>query len=173
MNNDNHIPTPSAELLDVGPNGIQAVIDTVEDTTGIFDDYRMQYRPVPGRPNEMYAPWGMNNLLPYKIAELVGSDEVAAQNKFFNVLTCYGAGLALQDKEGKPTSNADALRFARRSALGTFFLEQITDCKYYFMAVCVVILSKDGTQINRLVHKDACFCRLAKADKFGRIRYVY
>ena len=91
MNNDNHIPTPSAELLDVGPNGIQAVIDTVEDTTGIFDDYRMQYRPVPGRPNEMYAHWGMNNLLPYKIAELVGADEVAAQNKFFNFLTCYGA----------------------------------------------------------------------------------
>ncbi|MDD6594390.1 MAG: hypothetical protein PUF09_09100 [Bacteroidales bacterium] len=161
------------EILDLGTNGVQAVMATVEDTTGIFDDYRMQYRPVPGRPKELFAPWGFNNLLPFKIADLVGADEVTAQNKFFNVLTCYGAGPALQDADGQPTAHADALRFSRRSSLRTFFLEQVTDCKYFFLAVSVIILSKDGSQINRLVHKDACFCRLAKADKFGRIRYVY
>ena len=103
------------EILDLGTNGVQAVMATVEDTTGIFDDYRMQYRPVPGRPKELFAPWGFNNLLPFKIADLVGADEVTAQNKFFNVLTCYGAGPALQDADGQPTAHADALRFARRS----------------------------------------------------------
>lgn len=161
------------ELIDIAPGGVMAAVETVEDTTGIFDDYRMQYRPVPGRPKELYAPWGADNQLPFKIRDLVGSDEVTAQNKFFNVLACYGAGPVLNGADGQPTALTDALRFKRRTGLGTFFLEQITDMKYYFMAVSVIILSKDGTQINRLVHKDACFCRLAKADKSGRISHVY
>lgn len=161
------------ELIDIAPGGVMAAVETVEDTTGIFDDYRMLYRPVPGRPREMYAPWGVDNELPYKIRDLVGSDEVTAQNKFFNVLACYGAGPVLNGADGQPTTLPDAIRFRRRTGLGTFFLEQITDMKYYFMAVSVIILSKDGTQINRLVHKDACFCRLAKADKSGRISHVY
>lgn len=161
------------ELIDIAPGGVMAAVETVEDTTGIFDDYRMQFRPVPGRPREMYAPWGVDNELPYKIRDLVGSDEVTAQNKFFNVLACYGAGPVLNGADGQPTTLPEAIRFRRRTGLGTFFLEQITDMKYYFMAVSVIILSKDGTQINRLVHKDACFCRLAKADKSGRISHVY
>ena len=161
------------ELIDIAPGGVMAAVETVEDTTGIFDDYRIQFRPVPGRPREMYAPWGVDNELPYKIRDLVGSDEVTAQNKFFNVLACYGAGPVLNGADGQPTTLPDAIRFRRRTGLGTFFLEQITDMKYYFMAVSVIILSKDGTQINRLVHKDACFCRLAKADKSGRISHVY
>ena len=89
------------------------------------------------------------------------------------MLACYGAGPVLNGADGQPTTLPEAIRFRRRTGLGTFFLEQITDMKYYFMAVSVIILSKDGTQINRLVHKDACFCRLAKADKSGRISYVY
>ena len=41
------------------------------------------------------------------------------------------------------------------------------------MAVSVVIMSRDGSRVNRIVHKDACYCRLAKADRYGRIRYIY
>ena len=168
------VPVTDTELLDLGADGIVASVATVENTTGVFDDWRMQFRPVPGYPNELYAPFGLDNQLPYKIRELIGSDEVTAQNKLFNVLTCYGAGLQLQDgSTGEKTKNTDALRFVSRNALSSFFLEQITDMKYYFFAVCVVILSKDGTKINRLVHKDACFCRLQKADRWGRIRHVY
>ena len=163
----------TTDFLDLGKDGVQAAVTTVEDTTGVFDDYRMQPRPVPGRPNELYMPWGADNQLPYRIRELIGSDEVTAQNKFFNVLTCYGAGLRLLGSDGKETKHPDALRFARRNALSTFFLEQTTDMKYFFFSVCVVILSRDGSRINRLTHKDACFCRLSKADKKGRIKYVY
>lgn len=161
------------EIIDLGIDDVKAAVTTVEDTTGIFDDFKIQYRPVPGRPKEMYAPFGPDNLLPYKIKNLIGSDEVTAQNKFFNVLACYGAGLTFQDEYGNVCSNADAKRFRRRNSLSTFFLEQITDMKYFFFSVAVIILSKDGKQINRIVHKEACYCRLSKADKFGRIRYVY
>lgn len=168
------IPVGNFEVLDLGAGGVQAGLSTVEDTTGVFDDRRMQFRPVPGYPNELYAPFGPDNQLPYKIRELIGSDEVTAQNKLFNVLTCYGAGIRLQDpRTGLSTNNAEALRFASRNSLPTFYLEQITDMKYYFFAVCVVILSRDGTRVNRLVHKDACFCRFQKADRQGRIRHVY
>lgn len=45
-------------------------VETVEDTTDIFDDYHMQYRPIPGLPREMYVPWGVDNELPYKIRDL-------------------------------------------------------------------------------------------------------
>ncbi|QFQ13316.1 hypothetical protein C7Y71_010010 [Pseudoprevotella muciniphila] len=168
------VPVSDTELLDLGVDGIMASVSTVEDTTSVFDDWRMQFRPVPGYAGEMFAPFGIDNQLPYKIRELIGSDEVTAQNKLFNVLTCYGAGLQLQDSTTKePTKNAEANKFARRNALSSFYLEQITDMKYYFYAVCIVILSKDGSRINRLVHKDACFCRLQKADRQGRIRHVY
>lgn len=161
------------EILDLGPSGVQAAITTVEDTTGIFDDYRMQFRPVPGWSGETFAPWGADNRLPYHIRNLVGSDEVTAQNKFFNVLTCYGAGLTLCDLEHKPTRNADARHFERRNALRTYFLEQATDMKHFFFSVCVIILSADGRRINRLVHKDACYCRLQRATRAGKIRHVY
>ena len=42
-----------------------------------------------------------------------------------------------------------------RNNLKRFFAEQITDLKYYFFSVCVVILSRDRSKIVRLVHKDA------------------
>ena len=160
-------------IIDLGVDNIQAALYTVEDTTTLFDDYRMSFRPVPGRSGELYAPWGPDDKLPFKLAELVGADEVTAQNKLFNILTCYGAGPQLQDADGQPAKSADILSFLRRNSLSTFFLEQVTDCKYYFLAVCVLILSKDGQRVNRVVHKDACYCRLSKADKYGRIRYLY
>lgn len=160
-------------LINITPSGIQAAVSTVEDTTGIFDDWRMLFRPVPGVRGERYAPFGPDDRLPYQINRLVGSDEVTAQNKFFNVLACYGAGLVLNGHNGTPTANAEVVRWARRNRLSVFFLEQITDMKYYFFSVCVIILSKDGRRINRLIHKDACYCRLQKADRRGRIAHVY
>lgn len=160
-------------VLDLGANGPQAAVATVEDTTGLFDEHRVQFRAVPGRAGELYAPFGADNKLPYRLRDLVGADEVTAQNKFFNVLACYGAGLELQDLEGKPTAHAEARRFAQRNSLRTFFLEQATDMKYYFFSVAVLILSRDGTRINRIVHKEACWTRLQKADRTGRVRHVY
>lgn len=160
------------ELIQINDN-VQAAIADVEDTTGIFDDTRISFRPVPNHEEELYAPWGDDNQLPYKVRALIGSDEVTSQNKLFNVLTCYGAGIRLTDKEGKPSSNTEALRWARRQYLPQFFLNQITDMKYYYFSVVVFILSNDGERIARIVHKDACFCRLQKADKHGRIKHIY
>ena len=59
-------------LFDIGPDGVQAAFATVEDSSGIFDDARMQYKPVPGRAKEQYATWGVDDKLPFRLANLVG-----------------------------------------------------------------------------------------------------
>lgn len=161
------------EILDLGTDAVQAAMVSVDDTTGIFDEREKKSCPVPGWQEEQYVPWGDDNLLPLKIRDLVGSDEVTSENKLFNVLTCYGAGIQLQDEDGNPTRNIEAKKWARRQYLPQYFLNQITDMKYYYWCVCVLILSKDGTQINHIIHKDAAHCRLQVADKHGKIGHIY
>lgn len=124
-------------------------------------------------------PWGADNQLPYELREMVEKNSVLSQDKFFNLLTCYGRGLEYIDiatrneKKPLPTADTDIRRFFMRNNLKRFFAEQITDLKYYFFCVCVVILSRDRSKIVRLVHKDACNIRFGKADKNGRIQHIF
>ena len=144
------------------------------DNKDLFDDADVRPRDIPGSKKEQYMPWGSDNKLPYEINRLVSEDEVTAQNKLFNTLTCYGAGLTFNDEEtGKPSKNKDLKEWLRHQTLPAFFLNQCTDMKYYYFTVCVLILNKSRTEINRIVHKEACYCRLAKADKNGNIPYIY
>lgn len=166
------------------PSKFSAAVSEVQDTTGLFDMPGKQLRTnaVPGFPGDRYVRYGLDDQLPYELMRLVGSDEVTAENKLFNVLTCYGAGLrfertsaGLQSKEtpAAPDALLDAENWALRQSLNTYFLEQITDIKYFYFAVCVIILSKDGTRINKIRHKEACYCRFAPADRNGHIPFVY
>lgn len=155
---------------------IAAILQEVDDTTTVFDtpSGTITTYPVPGHPQESYVPYGPDNQLPYDLIRLVASDEVTAQNKLFNVLTCYGAGLQFTDTTtDQPTTDPTILSWQRRQFLPSYLLEQMTDMKYYYFAVAVIILSRDGRTINRLVHKEACHVRLEKADARGRIRHIY
>lgn len=164
------------EIFDLPQTNAQAAMSEVADTTTVFDSMgagRIQTRKVPGM-NREYVPFGMDDQLPYELMRLVDGDEVTAQNKFFNVITCYGMGPELQDTAtGAATTNADAQTWARRNLLPSYFLNQCTDMKYFFFSVAVIILSRDGSHINRLVHKESCYCRLEAADGRGRIRNVF
>lgn len=123
--------------------------------------------------------WGRDNQLPYELKEKVEKNSVMSQDKFFNVLTCYGRGLEYMDlatqgeKKPLPSKETDVRRFFIRNNLKRFFAEQITDLKYYFFCVCVVILNRERTKIVRLVHKDACHVRFQKADDMGRVRNIF
>lgn len=169
------------EILSLPGTHFTAALTEVADTTGIFDDEaEIHARPVPGLTGDEYIPWGADDQLPYQLIHLVGDDEVTAQNKLFNVLTCYGAGIhfapidpAEADLTGIKTNLRLAREWALRQSLPTYFLEQATDMKYFYFTVAVIILSRDGRQINRLRHKEACYCRLARADRNGHIPYVY
>ena len=122
--------------------------------------------------------WGRDNQLPYELKEKIEKNSVMSQDKFFNVLTCYGRGLEYMDvatrseKTPLPTSDKKISRFFVRNSLKRFFAEQVTDLKYYFFCVCVVILNRERTEIVRLVHKDACHVRFQKADEYGRVKNI-
>lgn len=176
MNDKEEFFISAGTLLPGRPSDFSAAISDVPDTTGIFDEDAAKARPlpVPGFPGDRFVPWGFDNQLPFDIIRLVGSDEVTAQNKLFNVLTCYGAGLQFFDPVTQaPTTDGEVKAWALRQGLHGFFLEQATDMKYFFTSVVVFILSRDGRRINRIRHKDMCYCRFAKADRKGCIPYVY
>lgn len=174
---ENEYLQPGGEIFDIPGSAFQAEMVSVEDTTTVFDtdfDWDIQTMTVPGHEGLTFVPWGADNQLPYKIIRLVGGDEVTAQNKLFNIETCYGAGLELVDKlTGLPTEDDEIEEWMERQALPTFMLEQITDMKYYYFAVSVIILSKDGTRINKIRHKEACYCRFQTPNKNGRIDNVF
>lgn len=161
--------------------GVTAAVSDVPDTTGILDEPggTLRTMPVPGMDNDRYVPWGYDDQLPFELVRLVGSDEVTAQNKLFNVITCYGAGVRFRTAGGcagdteAPAQLREAREWAFRQSMPAYFLDQVTDMKYFFFSVAVLILSRDGSRVNRIRHKEACYCRMAQADRRGHIPYVY
>ena len=175
MDMKNYDPYNVSEIVSIGDGKpYYAEFDTVYDNTVDFEFCeQIQTIPVPGT-GETLVCWGHDNQLPYAIIGAIGHDEIMAQNKFFNVLTCYGAGLKLMDYKTKaPSTDADIKKWKMHNSLSAYFLEQSTDMKYFFFTVSVIILSRNGKLINRLIHKEACYCRFEKADENGKIRHVY
>ena len=165
----------TSEIMEVGKTDVQMSIDTVESTTDFFDPLLSEatFGIVPGTKLQ-YARFGTDNLLPYDLISLIESDEVCAQNMFFNSITCYGAGVELQDIDtAKPTKDKEVRRWARSQSLSSYWMENCTDMKFFFFAVAVVILNNEGTKINKLRHKEAAHCRFQKANAEGRIENVF
>lgn len=175
MKNVNEARMPSSEIFSIATPGVYAEMISMPASADIFDeDDDVSCTPVPGYQGEEYVNFGGDNQLPFEIIRMIGRDEVMSQNKLFNVLTCYGAGQKYMDYETeKPTRDKVIRRWMTANNLASFMLEQATDMKYFFFSVAVIILSKDGSQINKLRHKEACYCRFQKADKKGIIRHVY
>lgn len=120
----------------------------------------------------IYIPFGCDNKLPFELIKNIGESSVMAQNKLFNVLTCYGMGFQYNDIETKlPTKDKDVNLFRMHNSLSRFFLEQITDMKYFFFCVSAIILNKKGDKIVGIRHKEACYCRFTQSEN-GRSKYV-
>ena len=125
-----------------------------------------------GKKSYTYIPFGEDNMLPYEIIRRIGESSVMAQNKLFNVLTCYGMGLQYNDVETKlPSKDKEVNLFRMHNSMSRFFLEQITDMKYFFFCVSAIILNKKGDKIVGIRHKEACYCRFTQS-KNGRSEYV-
>ena len=75
-----------------------------------------------GKVDYRVACWGSDNQLPYQIKKKVEKNSVMSQNKFFNLLTCYGRGLeymdvaTLDDEKPKPTRDPDIRRWLMRNS---------------------------------------------------------
>lgn len=167
---DNFMP---GEIFDIKVSNVATEMASVEDSSQVFDeDANISTTPVPNRQGMAYVNFGEDNQLPFRIIKMIGQDEVMSQNKLFNVITCYGAGLKYMDVDTKkPTTHPEIKSWLVRNSLPLFQLEQATDMKYFFFCVSVIILSKDGKKINRLIHKEACYCRFEKA-RYGKINHV-
>lgn len=166
------------ELVPVASAFLNSAADTLGypgDSEEIFDedDGRMPTQQVKvGWRNYTYIPWGWDNELPYKIIGKIRRNLVMSQNKWFNVLTCYGQGLRYNDPTtGQRTQDTDIRQFLFRNSMNEYFLEQCTDIKHFFFTVTVIILSQDGEKIVQIRHKEACHCRFEKATN-GTIKHV-
>lgn len=154
-------------------NNVLCSIETVSDSANVFDeDFYGDARPIVGS-NHKYIPFGSDDQMPYSIIKHIGKDEILAQNQYFNVLTCYGGGLKYVDyKTEKPTREPEIKRFFDRNFLPGFWLEQITDLKYFYFSVAVIILSRDASKIVQIRHKEACHCRFEQAVN-GKINHIF
>lgn len=171
-----NVPYMPSEVFSIGRTDVMASMETVQDSAEIFDEDGEDISSIliPGNKKFTYISFGSDDKLPFEIIRLIGIDEVMSQNKLFNVLTCYGAGLKYMDFETeKPTRNKDVKRWMLQNSLPAFSLEQATDMKFFFFCVSVIILSADGSQITKIRHKEACYCRFEKADDKGKINHVF
>lgn len=146
------------------------------DSNVIFDDPgdTVTYRPITIKGKSYnYVPWGSDDQLPYEIIDKVGANMVVSQNKFYNIITCYGQGVRFFDlKTEKETKDEDIKMFCFRNQLNKFFIEQCTDMKYFFFTVTCIILDNEGKNIVQMRHKEACFCRFTEPDDKGRTPFV-
>lgn len=119
-----------------------------------------------------YMPWGGDNNMPYDILQLIEDDETLSTCQMFNAEVCYGSGLVYNCDDADNVTREQVQEFLMDNDLASYFLGACQDLKHFGFAVSVVILSNDATKIVRVVRKEACYCRFAPADKYGRIPQV-
>lgn len=173
-NNSNNIDITYATMGEVMDYQTSSPTSGFTESSTVFDDDGTT--PIVsvevGGKEYTYVPFGYENQLPYKLISNIGRSSVMAQNKLFNVLTCYGMGFQYNDVETKlPTKDREVNLFRMHNSMSRFFLEQITDMKYFFFCVSAIVLNKKGDKIVAVRHKEACYCRFTKSVN-GRSEYV-
>ena len=132
------------------------------------------------------VPVIIDNNMPFDILKLIEDDETLSTCQMFNAEVCYGNGLVYKYRpgtQGRGTRNEGREENPYQDEIEDFFLDNdiasyylgvCQDFKHFGFAVSVIILSRDGTKIVRLLRKEACYCRFAPAGKDGRItRLLY
>ena len=119
-----------------------------------------------------YMPWGGDNNLPFRVLDLIESDETLSTCQLFNAEVCYGSGLQYDTTEATAQVKEQVDEFLLDNDLASYFLGVCQDFKHFAFCVSVIILNADGSKIVRLLRKEACYCRFAEADKRGRIPYL-
>ena len=119
-----------------------------------------------------YMPWGADNNLPYRVLDLIESDETLSTCQLFNAEVCYGSGLVYDTTAAKKKVQEQVDDFLMDNDLPSYFLGVCQDFTHFAFCVSVIILNADGSKIVRLLRKEACYCRFAEADKHGHIPYL-
>ena len=145
---------------------------SIVDSAGVFREDKSE--AVDLGDGDYYMPWGKDNALPYNILNLIESDETVSTCLMWNAQMCYGSGMAYNTDGASRKVAEDVEEWMLENSLPAYFLGVSQDMKHWGFAVSVIILSKDRKRIARLVRKEACYCRFAKAEeKTGAIKKVY
>ena len=121
-----------------------------------------------------YIPWGGDNNMPFDILQLIEDDETLSTCQMFNAEVCFGSGLRYDTCLASAAVKSEVEDFFLDNDIASYYLGVCQDFKHFGFAVSVIILSRDGTKIVRLLRKEACYCRFAPAGKDGRItRLLY
>ena len=129
--------------------------------------------PVRIDDNISYMPWGGDNNMPFDILRLIEDDETLATCQMFNAEVCYGSGLHYECAAASARTKAEVADFLLDNDIASYFLGVCQDFKHFGFAVSVIILSRDGSKVVRLLRKEACYCRFAPADTSGKIPKVF
>ena len=93
-NNSNNIDITYATMGEVMDYQTSSPTSGFTESSTVFDDDGTT--PIVsvevGGKEYTYVPFGCENQLPYELINNIGRSSVMAQNKLFNVLTCYGMG---------------------------------------------------------------------------------
>ena len=116
-----------------------------------------------------YMPWGGDNNMPFDILKLIEDDETLSTCQMFNAEVCFGSGLRYDICLATAAVKSEVEDFFLDNDIASYYLGVCQDFKHFGFAVSVIILSRDGTKIVRLLRKEACYCRFAPAGKDGRI----
>lgn len=108
----------------------------------------------------VYALWGTDDQMPYRVRESIGDNMITAQAQLYNTQSCYGQGLRFYDRETKEVTTDEEMElWCMENSVSQLFLEQCVDMKFYYFCVAEFFVSRDREKIVRIVHKDACNCR--------------
>ena len=119
-----------------------------------------------------YMPWGADNQMPYKILELIESDETLSTCQLFNAEVCYGSGLVYDCTQAKQKVQQEVNDYLMDNDVASYFLGVCQDFKHFAFCVSVIILNAEGSKIVRILRKEACYCRFAPAETDGHIPYI-
>lgn len=142
----------------------------VQPTAEIFRE--MEHPEIRTFNGHEYVPWGADDMLPYNIIKIIESDETLSTCQVFNAEVCYGSGLKYCTEAATEDVRSEVNDFLFDNQIPEYFLGVCQDLKHFNFAISVIILNSDGDRIVQLTRKPACYCRFAKADKYGRIPKV-
>ena len=163
--------------MDINFNSVEVVPDlkasaafTVNSSEVFREDDDLS--PVIIDERTKYMPWGADNEMPFKILDIIESDETLSTCQIFNAEVCYGSGLVYNTEAASEQVKGEVEEFMMDNSLAAYFLGVCQDFKHFAFCVSVIILNGAGDRIVRLIRKEACYCRFAEADKNGRIPYI-
>lgn len=161
-----------------------AAVATAAAALNDDDDLNLPTLQVPvdgGKDTATIVCYGMDNLLPYHLQNLILSNSITARCQLFNIQTCYGMGLHFDpspcpdepyERHERANVAAEVKEFLMHNNVAQLFMEQVTDAKYYDFTVMLLTLSRDRSHITTIRHRDACHVRFEPRGPRGVSEHI-